>query len=319
MYRTRFEGVFSHANRKQTPSGGATIYDLLRFIWSLLRFEMPQYPFSAYRHWREVCSAAVILCSWRMRRDVWRSNMWTIRGILKRYPVSTLQEMDCNRTARIIGAGLSIHEERELAKAEQGIWPARPPIGYKAAVLQCGQRGILPDDHTADLICWLFNEYATGDYSLKQLVEVLRFRKYGLSISRSKIVHILRNPFYEGDFVWKGKLFRGSHEPIISHALWEKVQSILSRVLGNGSKQKRMAGSRSIERNRQSQVTAVAYTRVSAKDQRNFSIPAQLKLLREYANSMGIQIDEGLHFVEENVAGISGEPNRQENDDTTEE
>jgi len=116
MYRTRFEGVFSHANRKQTPSGGATIYDLLRFIWSLLRFEMPQYPFSAYRHWREVCSAAVILCSWRMRRDVWRSNMWIIRGILKRYPVSTLQEMDCNRTARIIGAGLSIHEERELAR-----------------------------------------------------------------------------------------------------------------------------------------------------------------------------------------------------------
>ena len=87
MYRTRFEGVFSHANRKQTPSGGATVFDLLRSIRSLLRFEMPEYPFSVNRHWREVRSAAVILCSWRKRRDVWRSNMWTIRGILKRYPV----------------------------------------------------------------------------------------------------------------------------------------------------------------------------------------------------------------------------------------
>ena len=244
--------------------------------------------------------------------------------LYQRRPLEFLQE-ECSAAIdqQILGEYTKLHGHRIrrtlLAKAEQGIWPARPPIGYKAAVLQCGQRGILPDDHTADLICWLFNEYATGDYSLKQLVEVLRFRKYGLSISRSKIVHILRNPFYEGDFVWKGKLFRGSHEPIISHALWERVQSVLSRVLGNGSKQKRMAGSRSIERNRQSQVTAVAYTRVSAKNQRNFSIPAQLKLLREYANSMGIQIDEGLHFVEENVAGISGEPNRQENDDTTEE
>ena len=166
----------------------------------------------------------------------------------QRRPLEFLQE-ECSAAMdqQILEEYTKLHGHRIrrtlLAKAEQGIWPARPPIGYKAAVLQCAQRGILPDEHTAGLIWWLFNEYATGDYSLQQLVEVLRLRKYGLSISRSKIVHILRNPFYTGDFVWKGKLFRGSHEPIIPHALWERVQSVLSRVLGNGSKQKRMAGS----------------------------------------------------------------------------
>ena len=205
-----------------------------------------------------------------------------------------------------------------LAKAEQGVWPASPPIGYKAAVLPCGQHGILPDEHTADLICWLFNEYATGDYSLQQLVERLRFREYGFSICRSRIIHILRNPFYKGDFVWKGKLFRGSHEPIISHALWEKVQSILSRVLGNGSKQKPRTGSKSIERNRHSELTAATYTRVSSEDQRNFQ--AQLKLLREYASSMGIQIGQELQFIDEgNEGSISSESNRQANDDTLKE
>ena len=116
MYRAQFDGILSNPNRNRTLCGCATVYDLLRLILSMLRFEMREYPFAASRHWREVCSAAVILCYWRINRDVGPPNTWTLRGILKRYAASTLSEMDCKRTARIIGAGLSIHEEQEFAR-----------------------------------------------------------------------------------------------------------------------------------------------------------------------------------------------------------
>ena len=38
---------------------------------------------------------------------------------------------------------------------------------------------------------------------------------------------MLRNRIYMGEFVWDGKTYKGSHEPIVSQELWEKVQAVL--------------------------------------------------------------------------------------------
>ncbi len=40
---------------------------------------------------------------------------------------------------------------------------------------------------------------------------------------------MIRNPFYYGVFNHKGELYRGSHEPIISNKLFDKVQRIVER------------------------------------------------------------------------------------------
>jgi hypothetical protein len=34
-------------------------------------------------------------------------------------------------------------------------------------------------------------------------------------------------PIYTGDFDWKGKTYRGIHQPLVSRELWERVQQVL--------------------------------------------------------------------------------------------
>ena len=46
-------------------------------------------------------------------------------------------------------------------------------------------------------------------------------------VSKSNIHKLLRKRFYTGDFDWKGKTYRGSHEPLVSTGLYERVQEIL--------------------------------------------------------------------------------------------
>jgi len=38
----------------------------------------------------------------------------------------------------------------------------------------------------------------------------------------------LHNRIYTGDFDWKGKTYRGIHEPLVSRELWERVQQVLN-------------------------------------------------------------------------------------------
>lgn len=87
----------------------------------------------------------------------------------------------------------------------------------------------------------MFEYYSTGLYSLQSLIEKLK--KDGLlipsnfpkkntklkNLTKSSVHRILNNPIYYGDFLWKGKLYHGIHEPIVSKELWGKAQEILNR------------------------------------------------------------------------------------------
>lgn len=46
-------------------------------------------------------------------------------------------------------------------------------------------------------------------------------------MSRSNVHRLLQKRVYTGDFDWNGRTYRGSHEPLISTALFERVQEIL--------------------------------------------------------------------------------------------
>jgi Recombinase len=41
---------------------------------------------------------------------------------------------------------------------------------------------------------------------------------------KAEIHRILQNPIYTGDFRWHGKLFHGSHQPLISQETFAAVQ-----------------------------------------------------------------------------------------------
>ena len=120
-----------------------------------------------------------------------------------------------------------------LEKAEQGIYPSFAPLGY--INVQCGdKRFIQPGPALAPVIQKLFEWYATGNYSLLDLArkaksEGLIYRKTGNTIGKSTVHKILTNPIYYGEFDWAGKRYQGTHEPIISRDLFDRVQDVLTK------------------------------------------------------------------------------------------
>jgi site-specific DNA recombinase len=117
-------------------------------------------------------------------------------------------------------------------KAEQGIWPTKAPLGYRNSPGPDGKRIIVPDPDIAPIIAHLFGWYASGTLSLKDTAEKARsaglaYRRTGAAVPVSTIHLILRNRLYTGEFVWKGHLYKGRHQPLITRELWERVQGVL--------------------------------------------------------------------------------------------
>jgi site-specific DNA recombinase len=111
-------------------------------------------------------------------------------------------------------------------KAEQGHWPSWAPIGY---LNNPKTHHIEPHPDEAPLIRHLFEDAADCRITLETLAKQahergLRSRRAQSRISMEGVRRILRNPIYWGPFLWKGKLYDGKHEPLISHALFDEVQ-----------------------------------------------------------------------------------------------
>lgn len=120
----------------------------------------------------------------------------------------------------------------QIQKAESGIWPSRAPLGYRNVEGAHGKKIIEPDPAYAQSVRFIFEQYSTGQYSLKQLaakVQAQGLRLKGRNhIYAVTIQKILKNAIYRGDFIWKGKLYAGSHEPIVDRELWHRAQEIMA-------------------------------------------------------------------------------------------
>ena len=115
-------------------------------------------------------------------------------------------------------------------KACAGIYPCYASIGYRNAVGPDGKRVIVLDPETAPMITELFERFSTGNYSIKMLVKelnaegcMLRCRKF----SSSGVHQILRKRLYTGDFDWDGTTYAGTHEPLVTREVWQRVQGLL--------------------------------------------------------------------------------------------
>jgi site-specific DNA recombinase len=119
-------------------------------------------------------------------------------------------------------------------KAEQGIWPTKTPLGYRNITGPDGKKVIAADPGVGPIISKLFEWYARGNISLKEVAKKaqadgLVFRKSGAKVPVSTVHTILRNRLYTGQFEWNGKVYQGKHEPLVSIELWERVQNVLDR------------------------------------------------------------------------------------------
>jgi site-specific DNA recombinase len=118
-----------------------------------------------------------------------------------------------------------------VEKARNGIFPSVAPLGYK----NCSEKNqnsivkyIVVDKERAPIIERLYRLYATRSHSLSSLAnlayeEGLRSIK-GSKLPKSSIENILKNPIYYGDFRWDGKIWHGTHEPIVSKELFDDTQ-----------------------------------------------------------------------------------------------
>ena len=119
-----------------------------------------------------------------------------------------------------------------IQKVKQGGFPAIAPTGY---VNDIASREIHVDPSKAPIIKKLFELYATGRYSMTDLVGVAR--KAGLEhplvrkpIGLGGIHRILTNPFYFGLVRWKTETLIGKHEPLISKAMFDRVQEVMGDI-----------------------------------------------------------------------------------------
>ncbi len=124
-------------------------------------------------------------------------------------------------------------------KAKMGYYPSRPPAGYMNVpnpdknAERMAQKLVVPDPNTAPFIKEMFTLYATGNFNVYDLCDImyekgLRSRKDG-KISPSRLHDMLRSRFYIGELVW-GPIsnIEGKHEPIIDEAAFNQVQMILT-------------------------------------------------------------------------------------------
>jgi site-specific DNA recombinase len=121
-----------------------------------------------------------------------------------------------------------------MEKAGQGIWPSQAPIGFVNVEGPLRKRIIVQDTLLAPLVKRMFELYATGNYSTLELSKEaaklgLVHRNSGRKLSKAVMWDILNNPIYYGDFYWVGVLYNGTHEPIISKELYDKVQKALNK------------------------------------------------------------------------------------------
>lgn len=128
-------------------------------------------------------------------------------------------------------------------KWSHGEWASFAPIGYLNIKGERERRvaggAIVVDPETAPHVRKLFELCATGNFSLRDLTRLavddwhLSFRRAGdkRPVSRfpmTTIEHLLKNPFYYGVLRVKGKILPGSHQPLISRLIFDRVQAVLS-------------------------------------------------------------------------------------------
>jgi site-specific DNA recombinase len=115
-------------------------------------------------------------------------------------------------------------------RLKQGLYPMPARIGY----LDQG-KGLpkVPDPAQAPLVKDAFELYASGLWSLNDLVEEMYARglrnKSGGKVTRNGLSTLLHNSFYAGLVCVKrtGEMFPGAHDPLIPQSLFKRVEAIL--------------------------------------------------------------------------------------------
>lgn len=166
--------------------------------------------------------------------------------------VSVLEQIDETPAGQLLhGVLASVNEfySRDMVqrildgstrKAKDGGTPIRAPLGYLNKQRIEGRndiRWVEVDEERAPLVQWAFTAYATGEYTLEQLVEEMYERglrsrptnsKPPGKVGRSTIARMLQNPYYVGTVRYRGNEYEGKHPTFIPRPIYDQVQAVLA-------------------------------------------------------------------------------------------
>ncbi len=157
----------------------------------------------------------------------------TPSGLLLHGIMSSIAEFYSRNLANEVAKGL-------LQKAKAGGTPGKAPLGYlNIRRFENGRelRTVEVDRVRGPLVTWAFEQYATGEWRLKQLCEELGRRGLDVPATRSKpatklhisrLHAVLTHPYYKGVVAYLGVDYQGRHQPLVSAQTWERVQEVLA-------------------------------------------------------------------------------------------
>jgi site-specific DNA recombinase len=122
-----------------------------------------------------------------------------------------------------------------VQKAKNGGTPGRAPIGYlnvREIVNGREARTIEIDPVRGPLMRWAFETYATGEWTIRKLLAELTARGLttlsGKPLMVSHLHTLLRHPYYMGMVRYRGAIYPGKHEPLVTPEIWQEVQKLLT-------------------------------------------------------------------------------------------
>ncbi len=135
-------------------------------------------------------------------------------------------------------------------KAMAGGTIGKAPTGYRNIRRIENHREVRTvelDEFRAPLMRWAFEQYATGEWSVRRLLVAVTDK--GLTsiggpkrpekpLSLGNFNRLLKNDYYIGIVTYKGVKYQGTHEPLISEELFNKVQNVLTAKKQSGERQR---------------------------------------------------------------------------------
>ena len=121
-------------------------------------------------------------------------------------------------------------------KARLGVYPSLAPLGY---LNDPRTKTIVIDRKKAPAIRAAFELYAAGKPRYEDISTFLFERGIttgttrgwtkggGKPLTRDQVYFLLSNPFYAGRFRYAGEMYDGTHTPLVSKELFDRVQKVL--------------------------------------------------------------------------------------------
>lgn len=138
---------------------------------------------------------------------------------------------------QILSANMYVNSTRDNVRRseekmlKEGLLPGPAPIGYLNTKDENGRKTIIIDPQRGLLVKKIYEEYATGLFSMDELVKKtkqwgLKNKKSGRYVTKSQLAKILQNPFYYGVMFYNKTNYPHRYEKLISKELFDKCTEI---------------------------------------------------------------------------------------------